>query len=286
MFKTTYSKHKIIYTLDSPLSTNGTQEWHSVILPSSPTSEYYSIVWRFVGKIFNAIIWFMYVCFGFYVIGMCVRYAVVFVGSVLGMCGNWSKKMGWVGRFMGMYRGKRDERSRQNLKIMVQIGVAFVCMYGLMAFIGYLLSETVGMIISATEMVPNHTYYSNRVLATFFVIEIYHYIFFRTRTTLQFFYKFSYVFTMTIMMITSYHPYFLTSFFINLHLLFHIFLIICFLILEKVISEEELESGYKPSLDKPRMLFYFGYDLDWHRGVPPIWTIFQPWFDLSYANEQ
>ena len=34
------------------------------------------------------------------------------------------------------------------------------------------------------------------------------------------------------------------------------------------------------------MLFYLGYDLDWHRGLPPVWTMFQPWFDLSYASEQ
>lgn len=34
------------------------------------------------------------------------------------------------------------------------------------------------------------------------------------------------------------------------------------------------------------MLFYLGFDLDWHKGIPPIWTQFQPWYDLSYANEQ
>lgn len=33
------------------------------------------------------------------------------------------------------------------------------------------------------------------------------------------------------------------------------------------------------------MLFYLGYDLDWHRGIPPIWTQFQMWFDLSYVSE-
>jgi len=42
---------------------------------------------------------------------------------------------------------------------------------------------------------------------------------------------------------------------------------------------------YKPTFDKPRMLFYLGYDLDWHRGIPPIWTQFQIWFDLSYVSE-
>lgn len=34
------------------------------------------------------------------------------------------------------------------------------------------------------------------------------------------------------------------------------------------------------------MLFYLGFDLDWHKGIPPIWTLFQPWYDLSYASEQ
>jgi hypothetical protein len=33
------------------------------------------------------------------------------------------------------------------------------------------------------------------------------------------------------------------------------------------------------------MLFYLGYDLDWHKSIPPLWTLFQIWFDLSYANE-
>lgn len=64
------------------------------------------------------------------------------------------------------------------------------------------------------------------------------------------------------------------------------FLILAFLFLEKWISEEEFETGHRPSLEKPRMLFYLGFDLDWHKGIPPIWTQFQPWYDLSYASEQ
>lgn len=34
------------------------------------------------------------------------------------------------------------------------------------------------------------------------------------------------------------------------------------------------------------MLFYLGYDLDWHKNIPPTWTQFQFWFDISYASEQ
>lgn len=48
--------------------------------------------------------------------------------------------------------------------------------------------------------------------------------------------------------------------------------------------EDEFYSEYKPSLQRPRMLFFMGYDMDWHRGVPPIWSHFISWYDLSYSS--
>lgn len=64
----------------------------------------------------------------------------------------------------------------------------------------------------------------------------------------------------------------------------HVFLVFVFLFVEKLVLDDEFHSEFKPSLEKPRMLFYMGYDMDWHRGVPPIWTQFIAWYDLSYSS--
>jgi hypothetical protein len=43
---------------------------------------------------------------------------------------------------------------------------------------------------------------------------------------------------------------------------------------------------YTPSIDKPRMLFYAGYDIGWEKSLPPVWTYFTKWFDYSYFAEK
>lgn len=42
---------------------------------------------------------------------------------------------------------------------------------------------------------------------------------------------------------------------------------------------------YRPCENKPRMLFYAGYDLTWEHSLPPIWTYFTTLFDYSHFNE-
>lgn len=42
---------------------------------------------------------------------------------------------------------------------------------------------------------------------------------------------------------------------------------------------------YCPSMNKPRMLFYAGYDISWEKTLPPIWTYFTRWFDYGYFSE-
>ena len=106
----------------------------------------------------------------------------------------------------------------------------------------------------------------------------------RSRVSLQFFSKFSLLSTLFLLMIAASYPYFYTSLLLHFLFLLNLLFVFCFLFFEKWVSEEGYESGFKPCLEKPRMLFYLGYDLDWHRGLPPIWTMFQPWFDLSYAS--
>jgi hypothetical protein len=59
-----------------------------------------------------------------------------------------------------------------------------------------------------------------------------------------------------------------------------------FVLVEKMIQEDEFAHDYKPSFQKPRMLYYVGFDLDWHKSVPPTWTYFMQWYDWTFLGER
>lgn len=50
-------------------------------------------------------------------------------------------------------------------------------------------------------------------------------------------------------------------------------------------NEKGMIGEYCPSINKPRMMFYAGYDISWEKSLPPIWTYFTSWFDYSYFSE-
>lgn len=50
-------------------------------------------------------------------------------------------------------------------------------------------------------------------------------------------------------------------------------------------NNKGLINEFCPSLSKPRMLFYAGYDISWEKSLPPLWTYFTKWFDYSYFND-
>ena len=75
---------------------------------------------------------------------------------------------------------------------------------------------------------------------------------------------------------------------LNLNCSLQIMLFLVFLLVEQAIQQEGqkgLSSVYCPSMNKPRMLFYAGYDISWDKTLPPIWTYFTSWFDYSHFNE-
>ena len=74
----------------------------------------------------------------------------------------------------------------------------------------------------------------------------------------------------------------------NLNFTLQLILFTIFLLVEQSIQDEGskgLIGEYCPSMSKPRMLYYAGYDISWEKTLPPIWTYFTNWFDYSHFNE-
>lgn len=123
---------------------------------------------------------------------------------------------------------------------------------------------------------------------TMFFIEIFHYLFSRSRTTIKFFPIFSFICNFTIITIACLKNRPITIMLLNLNVSLQIISFIVFMLIEKLIVEQNekgLEGPYCPSLSKPRMMFFAGYDISWEQSLPPIWTYFTKWFDYSYFNE-
>jgi hypothetical protein len=75
---------------------------------------------------------------------------------------------------------------------------------------------------------------------------------------------------------------------LNLNFTIQLMLFVLFLWVEQGIQnegEKGMVGEYVPSINKPRMLFYAGYDISWDKTMPPIWTYFTSWFDYSHFNE-
>ena len=71
---------------------------------------------------------------------------------------------------------------------------------------------------------------------------------------------------------------------INLHMWVHLLLMCIFAAFENLIGHESFYSDFTPSIERPRALYYIGYDISWENTLPPIWTYFTTHFDLKNFN--
>lgn len=191
-----------------------------------------------ISKILYSLVLFSLLIISFHTVGICIRYSYIVVLTLAAILlgSRVYKYVGWLHRFTDIYANPPEDRISQSRKIIIQIGFSFIGMYTLYAVMAKYLTQTMQLIFSSLQFIPSHPNYANQLFKTFFIIQFFHYIFFRTRICISFFPKFSAMSTIAILIMISYHPFLMTTAFLNFYLLFSLFLILCFLFLEKLIS--------------------------------------------------
>lgn len=176
-------------------------------------------------------------------------------------------------------------RLRQNywatLKFIVFYFFSNIGMNGLLAFGSYCVIKK---LLYPIMPLPIESY-SDFLFKSFFFVELFLYVCCRSRVTLRFFPLFSFVTTFLCLIFIWIREYGSVMMLLNINLTFQLVFFIVFLLIEQAIqadSEKGLPDEYCPSMNKPRMLFYAGYDISWEKSLPPIWTYFTSWFDYSY----
>lgn len=171
-----------------------------------------------------------------------------------------------------------------NYRLAIQIAITILSIPFLFSCVFYLIIKFIcqGGFLSFFHLEPHEQTF----FFTIFIIEATHFIFLRSRISLKFFSYLSLAVNTTILFCISKYPFYLSAFWMNMNLLLQLLLVVGFMMIEKLIQEQEFYSEYKPSPSKPRMLFYIGYDLDWQYSIPPLWTTFVDWYDISYLSEK
>ena len=127
--------------------------WSSLILFSTSSSGY---IWKLLGKFFTACFVALYAIGCFYLISIAVRYGFILTTLLFSQLGSKCyMRVGWMERFLGIYRNKTHERGGiRNSQIKLQIVFSFLAMYSLLAIIGYLLSKAGAAVFGWIKVLP------------------------------------------------------------------------------------------------------------------------------------
>lgn len=191
-----------------------------------------------------------------------------------------SNYMGWLHQYINVVR---NASTPNKIKLFCYVICAIILSYGLLSFGQYQLTC---LFIKIYSPFLDDFYYWDLVIRNFFIIEFMFYILCRTRCSLKYCPLYSTKITLLCVSYSIVNPVKLSSFIIHFHLFAHLLLFTVFALIEKTIVSDEFCGDYQPSFKKPRMLFYLGFDLDWHKSIPPIWTYFMNWYDWTYVGEK
>lgn len=112
-------------------------------------------------------------------------------------------------------------------------------------------------------MAFSETFYSMMMLKNFFLIELFYYICCRTRLSLKYFPIISLLISILITFLSLKYYFHDIAWFVNLHMLAHLFVMCLFSGFENIIGHSGFYSDFDPSMEKPRALYYIGYDISW-----------------------
>lgn len=135
-------------------------------------------------------------------------------------------------------------------------------------------------------MTFSENYYSEMLLKNFFLIEMFYFVCCRSRLSLRYFPLYSLNISVLILFLNSKFYCQNICWLANLHLWLHLILMCIFAAFENYIGNSKFYNEFTPSEEKPRALFYAGYDISWENTLPPIWTYFTTSFDLKYFDER
>lgn len=220
------------------------------------------------------------------IVGLGLRYSLIFLYTIflLGYDKCMSDGWGWIHQNMSILYARFRQNRMATLKFMLFFIIGNIGMYGLLAFGTYCI---INILIYPVLSFPSdlYTYF---FLKCIFFSELFHYVFCRSRTGLRYFPIVSFAINYACLFIVSLRYTDNVTLIINLNCTLQLILFVVFLLVEQAIQEDSQKGmigEYCPTINKPRMLFYAGYDISWEKSLPPIWTYFTNWFDYSYFNE-
>lgn len=135
------------------------------------------------------------------------------------------------------------------------------------------------------SLVFSDIYYSQMFIKNMFLVELFYFVSCRSRTSIRFYPIFSLLITILIVFTNSKCFFCNTSWLINLHMWVHLLLFFGFAVIENLVGNFQADEQYRPTFQKPRALYYAGYDISWQNSLPPVWTYFTRWFDLGHFGK-
>lgn len=208
--------------------------------------EFLSVQKVSINRVFKTVLKFCYsfFCFflltGFFIfVGIFVRYFIISLLTMLAIIlgKRFVGYAGWVSRYLNLIKRGEGESWFKRGGLKFQIGLGIAGMNILYTIMSYFLFVNFEMVLASFDFIPANPKYLNKVLVSFLMIEFFHYIFCRSRTSLKFFPQFSMLSTIYIMINVAYNHYFLTLGYLNIHFLFNLLLILVFMFIEKNIQE-------------------------------------------------
>lgn len=222
------------------------------------------------------------------IVGLVVRYAFFWIMTLYLFMGGCliNKQWGWVSNYFNLIRNR--DRSQNNASLYSSGKMLFFFTLALMGILTifslgskYILSN-----LFIYTMTFSENYYSEMLLKNFFIIELFYYMFCRSRVSLKYFPLLSLQLSLLVIFLNGKFYCYNISWLANLHLLAHLLLMAVFAAVENHIGRSSFYNEFTPCEEKPRALYYIGYDISWQNSLPPIWTYFTTQFDLSFFNEK
>lgn len=171
---------------------------------------------------------------GFFIfVGIFVRYFIISLLTVLAIIigKRFVGYAGWVSRYINLIKRGEGESWFKRGGLKFQIGLGIVGMNVLYTIMAYFLFVNFEMVLASFDFIPANPKYLNKALISFLMIEFFHYIFCRSRTSLKFFPQFSMLSTIFIIIHVSYNHYKMTLSYLNTHFLFNILLMLVFMLI-------------------------------------------------------
>lgn len=105
-------------------------------------------------------------------IGLFVRYVYIVAASLLSVVfrNKIGRNVGWMKRYLDLYRNVDEARKKQQRVIMVQVGLSFIGMYCFYAVMTYFLSSLFQMSMSTFDIIPSSNNYLSSLFQTTLLI--------------------------------------------------------------------------------------------------------------------